>query len=244
MFPSFSADGEGILFSSNRRRPSLSDILRINYSIRGAVSNVYINPNDAMALKPTQAKDGTTAFTVYPDNDSEPQVWTIGGRFEYPTQITRGLEPAISPDGKRIAFIGADGNLWVTNSDGSNQVQLTSSAKRIKDAYIASLDPDERRLFDWSLRRRIRPMSPFSFPSWDANGKYVVYSGMEGNDNTGRPNEDIWMMGFDGAHKQQLTTNGSADRFPLMSPDSRYIYFLSNRGKTWAIWRIETPSLQ
>lgn len=244
MFPSFNPAGDGLLLSSNRRRPTLSDILQIPYPGRGAVSNVYINPNEAMAVKPTQAKDGTLAFTVYPDNESEPQVWTTGGKFEFPTQITKGLEPAISPDGKRIAYIGADGNLWVTDSDGSNQMQLTSSAARIVAAYYESLDETEKRLFNWSVKRRIRPLSPFSFPSWDATGRYIVYSAMEGNDNTGRPNEDIWMMTYDGQKKQQLTTNGSADRFALMSPDGRYIYFLSNRGKSWAIWRIETPPIQ
>lgn len=244
MFPAFTPDGNNLLFSSNRRRRELADILRISYAGRSAVSNIYINPNDAMSVKPTQAKDGTIAFAVYPDDASKAQVWTVGGKFEFPTQVTNGTEPAISPDGTKIAFIGLDDNLWVTDSDGSNQVQLTTSADRIAKAYYASLNPNEKQLFDWSVKNGIRPISPFSFPSWSADGKNVVYSGMEGNDNTGRPNEDIWMMQYDGNAKQQLTTNGSADRFPLMSPDGRHIYFLSNRGKAWAIWRVESPSIR
>ena len=41
-----------------------------------------------------------------------------------------------------------------------------------------------------------------------------------------------------GGSPRQLTTNGSADTYPLMSPSGRYIYFLSNRGGRWAIWSL------
>lgn len=244
MFPSFAPSGDGLLFSSNRRRPKLSDILRINYPRKTGISNIYINPDEAMAFKPTMASDGTIAFVVYPDDESDPQVWTTGGRFEFPTQITKGVEPAISPDGKRIAYIGLDGNLWVTDSDGSNQIQLTSGAGRIIQSYGESLTRKEREVFDWTTNKHIRPIHPYSYPSWSAGGEFIVYSGMEGNDSSGRPNEDIWMMTYDGQKRRQLTTNGSADRLPLLSPDGRFIYFLSNRGKAWAIWRIETPPIE
>jgi len=46
-------------------------------------------------------------------------------------------------------------------------------------------------------------------------------------------------MRYDGSGKRQLTTNGSIDRYPLLSPDGRWVYFMSNRGGRWAIWRIQ-----
>jgi len=149
----------------------------------------------------------------------------------------------ISPSGDRIAYIGTDGNLWVTNITGANQVQLTSGATEILKRYEDSLTDDERAEFE--TRQRSAPgqaIMPYSYPSWSSDGRYIVYTAMEGSDSTGRPNEDVWIMAPNGAGRQQLTTNGSADRYPMMSPDMKSIYFMSNRGGHWGIWNIAAPA--
>jgi Tol biopolymer transport system component len=243
MFPAFTADGKSLLFSSNRRRPKHADLLLISASGRGGISNVYVDPREALLLRPSQAIDGTIAFAYYPeaDNIRRVEVWTIGGENQFPTQITKGSQPMISPTGKRIAYIGEDGNLWVTDVTGANQVQLTSSAGAILKRYEESLAPDERKVYDISRAAREQSIMPYSYPSWSADGNNILYTAMEGTDPTGRPNEDVWIMRHDGSGKQQLTTNGSADRYPLMAPDGRAIYFMSNRGGHWGIWSIAAP---
>jgi Tol biopolymer transport system component len=66
---------------------------------------------------------------------------------------------------------------------------------------------------------------------------------MEGPDNVGRPNENIYIVPADRSREPlQLTTNGPSDTYPVMTPDGRYILFLSNRGEHWAIWRIDSPA--
>ncbi|MBB6430646.1 TolB family protein [Algisphaera agarilytica] len=243
MFPSFSADGERILFSSNRRGDLLG-ILGIKANGRSGISDIYVNHRNGMVLKPTSAADGTVAFSVVNLDPvrqivTDQQVWTHYGPNEFPTQITRGESPAISPEGQHIAFINPDdGNLWVIDPDGSNGIQLTSGANAIMKRYRQSLSNTERMLFDANRTADLELIKPFSNPSWSPDGRYILYTSMEGTDPTGRPNEDIWMMRADGTDKQQLTTNGSSDRFPLMSPDGKEIYFLSNRGESWSIWRI------
>jgi Tol biopolymer transport system component len=243
MYPAFSADGKSLLFSSNRRRPDFADLLMIDASGRGGVANVYVDPREDMALRPSVAADGVIAFALYraPKDGAGVEVWTVGGPKGFPTQIAKGSQPQVSPDGKRIAYIGQDGNLWVTDVGGTNQAQLTFGAAEILKRYEDSLSPVEKALFLFNKTAGYQTVMPYSFPSWSPDGRFILYTGMEGVDAYGRPNEDIWIMAFDGSGKQQLTTNGSADRYPLMSPDKKFIYFMSNRAKHWAIWRIPTP---
>jgi Tol biopolymer transport system component len=249
MFPSFTPRGEQILFASNRRRTGLLDILRIRAAGRSGISNIYVNHRNGMTLKPTSAADGTIAFCVAGIEPisgavTDYQIWTIGGPNEFPTQITRGQDPAISPNGEFIAYIGTDGNLWVSTTDGSNQTQLTSGSDGIMQQYRDSLSNTERQRLDANISLGVSSIRPFSQPSWTPDGENILYTSMEGTDKTGRPNQDIWTMRIDGSDKLQLTTNGSTDRYPLMSPDGNNIYFLSNRGESWAIWRISTAPVE
>lgn len=249
MFPSFSPDGQRILFSSNRRGELLG-ILGIRANGRSGISDIYVNHKNGMVLKPTAATDGTVAFCVVNldpalQEITDTQVWTHYGPNEFPTQITRGKSPTISPDGRHIAYINPDdGNLWVIDPDGTNRIQLTSGAASIVRRYRDELSNTERILFDANRASDLEQIAPFRHPSWTPDGQYILFTSMEGNDTTGRPNEDIWIMRADGTEKQQLTTNGSTDRFPLMSPDGKEIYFLSNRGESWSIWRIPAGPLE
>src|SRR5690348_13514980 len=47
--------------------------------------------------------------------------WTPGGRLR---SLGRGSTPAVSADGRRIAFV-RDGQVWVANADGSGATQVT-----------------------------------------------------------------------------------------------------------------------
>lgn len=243
MYPAFAFDGESLIFSSNRRRPQHADLLLINAGGSSGISNVYIDSRTLLALYPSQAIDETIAFSlVDPAGRDVPQIWTIGGSAQFPTEIVKGIQGRISPDGKRIAYIGADGNLWVIGVDGTNETQLTYEAPRIRETYLASLSSREKVAFELAEEIGVKVLWPYANPSWSPDGKRILFASMESNDGTGRPNQDIWIMGYDGTGKLQLTTNGSADRYPLMSPDKRDIYFLSNRGKRWSIYRISAPN--
>lgn len=243
-FPAYTADGEHIVFTSNRRQPELSDVLRIRSTGRSGFSDVFVSNRESLVLRPTVASNDLIAMEVRELGSAdgeprlrEPYVWTIGGEDGYPTQVIRGSQPSISPDGANIAFIGADGNLWVASADGSSATQLTLNAREIETQYYASLDAQERAAFDELTASGLKPIYPFSLPTWSPDGKYIAYTSYEGSDSTGRPNGDIWIMNFDGGSKRQLTTNGSVDTHAMFSPDQKGIYFLSNRGHRWAIWR-------
>ena len=58
-------------------------------------------------------------------------------------------------------------------------------------------------------------------------------------DQQGRRNYDIYLVDVDGTNQTILTTNGSVDWMPVYDPEGKYIYFVSNRGLKWNIWRME-----
>lgn len=249
MFPSFtppeSRHGELILFSSNRRGDLLS-VLGIRAAGRSGISNIYVDNSNIILLKPTAGRNDTIAFAgvnVDPVRNqvTQSEIWTNFGPNEFPTLIDTdggGRDPAISPEGDQIAYISTRrNNLWVISTDVGPHVELTTGAADIMQDYRKKLTGSEAAYLDVPAAPGYGVASPFRSPSWTPDGR-ILYTSMEGVDPEGRPNEDIWIINTDGTGKLQLTTNGSADRYPVMSPDGQYIYFLSNRGESWGVWRI------
>jgi Tol biopolymer transport system component len=76
-------------------------------------------------------------------------------------------------------------------------------------------------------------------PKWDPDGKWIVYASNEARDARGVRNNDIWIMTADGRHKVQLTSDGSDDSSPSFDRSGNFIYFRSNRGGFWNVWRCE-----
>ena len=228
-FDSDPAIGPGgmLTFAANRMRPRGMDLFRISLERTGGVS-VLRQGGDGYSSAPSLARDGTVTFEFLPVYDGDiraaesyPQIWVQGGAVPFPTQLREGTEPAISPDGSEIAYIGRDGQLWVMPVTGQTPVQLTTSALP-KDPVSG------------------KPMEKRS-PSWTPDGTRLVYSAADGKDGQEKPNYDVWMMSKLGGNARQLTTNGSEDRLPVVDPDQKYIYFVSNRGFKEGLWRIPFP---
>jgi Tol biopolymer transport system component len=69
--------------------------------------------------------------------------------------------------------------------------------------------------------------------SWTPDNK-LIYSLSEGN------KKYIWKMAADGSQRQQLTFDDVNSGESKMSPDGRYITYLSNRSGRYQVWRMDS----
>jgi Tol biopolymer transport system component len=69
--------------------------------------------------------------------------------------------------------------------------------------------------------------------AWAHDGKIVYSSGGGGE-------ADVWIMDGDGTNRRQLTSEPGGNITPVVSPDGRFIVFLSYRSGERHIWRMKS----
>jgi len=191
--------------------------------------------------------DGTPTVTTQPPTVPAEDAASTGGdatpTVETPTvaKATSTVEIAVS---EQIAFTSErDGNaeIYVMNSDGSEQTNLTNSPSadfrprwsadgaRIAfhsyeegdvggNAEIYMMDADGR---NWI--RLTRDGASDKFPDWSPDGQKIIFvSDRDGN-------FEIYVMNNDGTQVRRLTDNPAQDYFPAWSPDGDRILFESDR---------------
>lgn len=117
-----------------------------------------------------------------------------------PLGFASASEPALSPDGTRVAFSGyvegSDGNhIYLVNIDGSYEKVLTL------EGYT------------------------HGHPSWSPDGSQLVVMSRR-LDST---YFNLYLIDVESRETRQLTSGDNIDRFPDWSPDGMYIAFHSNR---------------
>ena len=84
-------------------------------------------------------------------------------------------------------------------------------------------------------------------PVWSKDGSQIAYVSDRGVadisdrglEEDRRRNADIWIMDLARADKPiQVTTNASVDDCPAWDPSGNALYFRSNRGGQWGIWKV------
>jgi len=73
-------------------------------------------------------------------------------------------------------------------------------------------------------------------PALSPNGRMVAFTVQTPDLDSNTKPEQIYVVPMDGGTPRQLTQEGSQNERPRWSPDSRQIYFVSNRGGSQQIW--------
>jgi len=158
------------------------------------------------------------------------------------------MSPCWSPDGKRIAFVGADRDwnidIYVMNADGREKKNLTNKPA----VYLfPSCSPNGTKIVfqsglygkgeiyvmnaDGSEQKRLTNNNTDDWqPCWSPDGKKIAF----GSGKYGR--REICVMNIDGSEQKRLTNNPADDSSPCWSPDGKKIVFVSERDGNFEIY--------
>jgi TolB protein len=212
------------------------------YSMGGSLWRQAIGSDEAVELthtrgaydyQPDVSVDGrTVVFSSY--NGDGIELWRLDLETGAERQLTYGaavnVEPRLSPDGKRIAWVSTKGtghfNLFVADiaADGLHNARplLGERQSKISRYYYST--------FDHAIN-----------PSWTPDGKRILYVT---NHEVAWGTGDIWSVSTDDPkdRRKLLSEETSWSARPEVSPDGKLVLFASYHGRQWRqIW-VTTPT--
>lgn len=157
--------------------------------------------------------------------------------------------PAWSPDGRFLAFSSDhrspnNYDLYIVSWPQGTVYSLTSGAG---SDNLPDWSPDgkwiafERALHgEWNIYL-VHPdgsnehrLIAGKTPSWSPDGSQLVYGATVNN------NREIYLYNIQNRSQKRLTNNAARDQDPCWTVDGNYIFFESNRGGHWNVYRMRT----
>jgi Tol biopolymer transport system component len=127
-----------------------------------------------------------------------------------------GMQPRVSPKGNEILFTHENPRT------GKRDIYRMSDSGGTAENLTNTPDADE------------------GDPVWNRDGTRIAFTSDRGMTADKQHNFDIWVLDLTKPEQpMQITTNGSWDDSPAWDPAGKALYFRSNRGGQWGIWRIE-----
>ena len=163
------------------------------------------------------------------------------------------LAPALTPDGRQVAFFGERNSFFIdlyladaeTGRTLGRLVKSTINSNYESLRFVnssGSFSPDGRYFAITAKRkqhedlvildvkrhredRRIQvPLNGLETPSWSPDGRQLVFTGFDGG------LSDLFIINRDGTGLRRLTNDKYADLQPAWSPDGKTIAFATDRG--------------
>ncbi len=217
--PSFSPDGDKILFSSDRAGQKLI-VCAMSSSGGRAIEQYTVG----------QTTD------LWPSMDSSPRARLFyeacSDRLQVPSIFSRAI------DGVGQTDLGVSGGMKPRINAQNDAVlyECYNEKTRKRDIWRVS----DKGVGGGAMNLTNSPNDDDYDAVWDRVGARIAYASDRGVDEDKNHNSDIWVMDLTQPNSipQRITSNPSQDDHPVWDPSGRAIYFRSNRGGEWGIWKI------
>ena len=231
----WSPDGTRIAFASNRTGDD--ELFVMNSDGTGMVQITDVPGVDGL---PSWSPDGRRiAFVSMRSGSLSMYSASVDGSDV--VMLTDGTLPAWSPDGATIAYAKDEGDgdldLWLIDSDGSDQRQLTDGdgaelwptwspdGSRVafsSDGVLSVVDVERGVVKELDLVAAsdtdVLGFSGVEFASWGGTGRIAFVS-----------DGDVWTVRPDGSQPVRVGGSPGPDLAPAWSPDGRLIAFIGGR---------------
>lgn len=220
IMPSYTPDGTRIICASNRagRKLSIWSMSVMEHPEAPEQLTLGLETCDLWPSVDSNPKP-RLFYESRIDSKPDPRIFSkpIEGRVQDLTSLpTGGMQPRVSPAADAVLFCAEDEkthkrDIYRMSDQGRDVVNLTKTPD--VDEYDAT---------------------------WSSDGVQIAFASDQGQSADAPTNRDLWIMNAAGGEvPTRITSNPGWDDSPAWDPRGKALYFRSNRGGEWNVWRIE-----
>ncbi len=230
-YPSFSLDGNSVLFASNRN--GVFDIFLMSFSERQLFQ---LTDHVGNVVSPDFSPDGRRIVFANRAADGPTSIWMVNSNGLNAHQVYAGPNTIVatkwSPDGETIAYamsigIPNDYEIFTMNVDGKNHRRISQGLLGIGGSIDWS--PNSRYLLVYAGPVGDKDIFQINVAtgdytqltdggnnaaaSYSPDGQYIAFNSLRNNDQA-----DLYIMNADGSKLRQLTSDPEPDWGPRWEP--------------------------